>query len=566
MRIQGLEGRYTLFTQDGFPLFGGFSGSLSIMQIPPLDLRQVEYIKGPASTLYGGGAIAGLINLISKTPDKEGETTLMFNKSHIGATDLNAFTQKQYGKLGYTFLASANHHSYYNPDNDQFSDIPWQQKLNVNPRFFYNPSDKVKMYFGVNTTFEEREGGDIHTIRTDVLDTVNYYKETNNSQRIVTQYKLSYNINSSNFFTFKNGLNYFDRALSIQSTPTIRQAFDATQIASFTEASWLNVGEKYDLVGGLNIYTDQITEQNIDTLDRSSSATTVGSFVQATWYPNDFVNMELGMRTDYNFNFGVLPLPRFSTLFNWTEKITSRVGGAMGYMLPTLFLEEAEAFAFYNVKTPNLNTVNPERSIGVNGDINYKTTLGEKAFFRINQLFFFNQINAPQTLQWDDTDGFYEIVNLNGFKQTKGFESSIKIGYEPMTLFIGYTYTDAQIEYTNDIATINTYIPLTPTYSLKGDLLMDIPDKWQMAIDYEYQSRQYLSNGNATRDLFIMGLVMRRWIGEHFQLFGNLENFTDVRQSKYESLVKNGAETPQFTEVWAPMDGFYANVGFRWKF
>ena len=42
VRIQGLDGRYTQILKDGFPLYGGFSGSLSIMQIPPLDLRQVE--------------------------------------------------------------------------------------------------------------------------------------------------------------------------------------------------------------------------------------------------------------------------------------------------------------------------------------------------------------------------------------------------------------------------------------------------------------------------------------------------------------------------------------------
>ena len=65
VRIQGLNGRYTQILKDGFPLYGGFSGSLDILQIPPLDLRQVEYIKGPASTFYGGGAISGVINLLS---------------------------------------------------------------------------------------------------------------------------------------------------------------------------------------------------------------------------------------------------------------------------------------------------------------------------------------------------------------------------------------------------------------------------------------------------------------------------------------------------------------------
>ena len=59
IRIQGLDGRYTQLLRDGFPLYGGFSSGLSILQIPPLDLQQFEIIKGSSSTLYGGGAIAG---------------------------------------------------------------------------------------------------------------------------------------------------------------------------------------------------------------------------------------------------------------------------------------------------------------------------------------------------------------------------------------------------------------------------------------------------------------------------------------------------------------------------
>ncbi|HET7897082.1 MAG TPA: TonB-dependent receptor plug domain-containing protein, partial [Flavisolibacter sp.] len=63
VRIQGLEGRYTQILRDGMPLFEGFSGGFGILTIPPLDLRQIELIKGSASTLFGGGAIGGLVNL-----------------------------------------------------------------------------------------------------------------------------------------------------------------------------------------------------------------------------------------------------------------------------------------------------------------------------------------------------------------------------------------------------------------------------------------------------------------------------------------------------------------------
>src|SRR5258708_1277980 len=46
IRIQGLNGKYTQLLRDGFPLYNGFSGGLSILQITPLDLKRVELIKG----------------------------------------------------------------------------------------------------------------------------------------------------------------------------------------------------------------------------------------------------------------------------------------------------------------------------------------------------------------------------------------------------------------------------------------------------------------------------------------------------------------------------------------
>ena len=88
IRIQGLDGRYTQLLKDGYPNFGNFASGLSILEIPPLDLKQVEIIKGPASPLYGGGAIAGVVNFISKTPKEQAEYDFVLNQSNIGQTNI----------------------------------------------------------------------------------------------------------------------------------------------------------------------------------------------------------------------------------------------------------------------------------------------------------------------------------------------------------------------------------------------------------------------------------------------------------------------------------------------
>lgn len=59
VRIQGLRGHYSQLLADGLPLYGAQGDSFSLMQIPPLDLGQVEVIKGTASALYGPAALGG---------------------------------------------------------------------------------------------------------------------------------------------------------------------------------------------------------------------------------------------------------------------------------------------------------------------------------------------------------------------------------------------------------------------------------------------------------------------------------------------------------------------------
>src|SRR5262249_9128973 len=79
VRVQGMVGRYTAFLSDGLPLFGQQGAGLGLLQIPPMDLAQVEVIKGNASALYGGAAMAGVVNLIARRPTNEPIHEFLFN-------------------------------------------------------------------------------------------------------------------------------------------------------------------------------------------------------------------------------------------------------------------------------------------------------------------------------------------------------------------------------------------------------------------------------------------------------------------------------------------------------
>src|ERR1700750_1404040 len=113
IRIQGLDGKYTQIIRDGFPLYSGFSGGLGLLQIAPLDLKQVEVIKGSSSTLYGGGAIAGFVNLVSKTPTDERQLDFLLNGTSALGLDASGFYSQKFKKIGITLYGGYDHGTPY---------------------------------------------------------------------------------------------------------------------------------------------------------------------------------------------------------------------------------------------------------------------------------------------------------------------------------------------------------------------------------------------------------------------------------------------------------------------
>jgi len=559
VRIQGLDGRYTQILKDGFPLYGGFSGSLSIMQIPPLDLRQIEYIKGSASTLYGGGAISGLINIISKEPTSE-ETILHLNASHIGAFDVNMFTSKKYEKIGFTLLAQRNSHKAFDADKDGFTDMPELEKFNFNPKLVFYVSDKTNLSIGGTFTTEKRQGGDTKLLNNEALSTTHFYKEKNEVSRITTQTKLSHKITENQTFEFRNSFNLFDRSLLI--TPTFLDGeykFEGKQFSSFSELSYSFKKKKNVLITGINFYSDDFTETPLQSINlRNEDRKTLGAFANYTFDLGEKVAIESGFRGDYVLNDKFYLLPRVSALFKWTNRLSTRIGGGLGYRNASIFNQESELLGYKNVLAINRNTTKAEQSYGGNADIGYKFPINEKMFINFNQMFFYTYLNSPLVMQNNGTN--YEFVNAKGYTKSMGTETFFKFGFYDFVLFVGYTYTDA----TNHFSGNKSNVSLTPKHSLKGDLLYALPGKWRIGVDYELKSGQTLSNGNQTPSFWTYGAVVEYYY-KKFTFFGNIENVFDYRQTRQESLISGPNNTPQFTEVWAPLDGFVFNFGLKIK-
>lgn len=503
IRIQGLDGRYTQILKDGFPIYSGAANGLGLLQTPPLDLRQVEIIKGSSSTLYGGGAIAGLINLISKVPGDQRELNFHINATTAGGVDVNSYYGQRWKKAGVTVFVSRNSNKAYDPANVSFSAIPKFERYTISPKLFLYLNQKTNVSFGINTTFENRLGGDMQFIE-GKGDSLHSYFERNKIQRLSSQFTFDHVLNAETNISFKNSVSYFHRIINSPG-----YTFDGTQYSTFSEATYANKKEKTDWVAGVNVLTDYFEEKALTPVPpRNYDQITFGGFVQNTSSIFDWLTLETGLRGDYINNYGFALLPRISALFKVSSKLTSRIGGGLGYKTPTIFTEESEKLLYKNILPVNADTNKLERSYGANWDMNYKTSFN-KLSFSINQFFFFTYLNHPLFLQPVQNE-LYQFQNISGYINTKGAETNIKLGYGALNLYLGYTYTNAKV-HSNNIIYQN---PLTPKQRFNSALVYEIEDQWKFGSELYYFSPQKLSDGSTGRDYWLAGFLAERLWGK----------------------------------------------------
>ena len=554
IRIQGLDGKYTQILKDAYPLYAGFSGGLSLLQIVPLDLKQVEVIKGASSTLYGGGAIAGLVNLISKTPNEKRDLSFMLNATSALGLDASGFYSQKFEKFGTTIFASYNLGSPYDPSDIGLTAIPKFRRYTVNPKMFLYLNDDTTVNLGFNSTIEDRIGGDIKYIENNG-DSVHAYFEENKTKRFSTQLGFDHQIDHKSKLNFKNSVSYYDRSIEIPD-----YKFSGIQLSSFSEVSYNYQGKKSEWISGLNLWTDKFNQNKFGTAELVDyNYTTFGAFVQNTWGITEKFILETGLRGDYQNEYGFFALPKVSALYKIHPKLSMRLGGGLGYKTPTVFTEDTERIQFKNVLPIDVSKTEAEQSIGGNFDINYKTPLSDNLFFSINTLLFYTQVKDPLVLVQTSND-HYQFEQPSGYIDTKGIETNIKFTYKDFKLFTGYTFADVNEHYQGN----ETSYPLVAKHRLNNVLMYEVEESLKIGLEAYYYSPQKLNDGDTGKQFWLFGLMVEK-LWEQFSVFINFENIGDIRQTKFGTIYTGSITDPTFKDIYAPLDGFVVNGGFKIK-
>ena len=550
VRIQGLRGRYAQLIADGLPLYGAQGDSFSLLQVPPLDLDQVEVIKGAASALYGASALGGVINLVSRRP-RESERELLVNRTSQNGTDVTAwFAQPTSGNWAWTVLTGYHGQTRQDADEDGWIDLASFNRGLVRPRLFFDDKRGKSLFLTAGIMGEDREGGTLPGFTT---PDGRPFEEGMSTRHVDTGIAARW-------------LTAGGRVVTVRGS-TMRQSRDrvfgddrerGVRTTHFGEVSLQGVRGRHTWVAGTAYQHESFDVRELPVFDYRFSTPSV--FAQDEISLTTEVATSISGRLDVHSVYGVLATPRVSLLLRPEPPWTVRVSAGTGAFAPTPLTEEADETGLSRIVP--LGDLRAERAVSASLDVT--RTFGPMEV--TGTLFMSRLRHALQRRIVDDTR--VELVNASAPVRTGGAELIARYRVEGLALMATYGWTRST-EPDPDMA-IRRDVPLTPRHAASMNAIWEGEEWGRIGVEAYYTGRQPLEDNpyrTMGRAYWLVGALGERRFGRA-RLFVNAENLLDVRQTKDDPLVLPSrlADGRWTVDVWSPLDGLVVNGGIRLGF
>lgn len=550
VRMQGLEGRYTQLLADNLPLYGGQAASLGLLQVPPTDLGQVEVIKGSVSALYGGSALGGVINLVSKRPGDAFEADILANATTRNGQDLTAYLAGPVsGSAGVSLTAGAHRQSGQDLDGDGWLDMAGYERLTARPRFQWNGDDGGSIYVTAGVMTEDRTGGTLPgrtvpdgTPFVQAQDTDRYDAGLVVSKPLGGNTKLGIRASAMR----QDHLHRFgavtenDRHTSLFAEATLAGESGAT--------AWL---------AGAALQSDGFRSQTFADFDYSYDVPALlGQIEQEAGRD---LTLAASGRADFHDTFGTQFSPRVSALY-CPGRWAIRASLGRGYFAPTPFVDEIDAAGLSRLEP--LGSLEAETATTASLDIGWATGPWEANF-----TLFGADIDNATRLNPTAPDRV-RLVNIDGTTRLRGTEVLLRWRMDGFTVTGSYFFVNSSEPDPSGVG--RRQQPLTPKHTAGLVGMWEEHGKGRIGIEAYYTGRQLLEDNpfrTRSRPYLHLGVLGEVVVGK-VSLFANAENLLNIRQSRYDPLLltQRAADGRWTVDAWAPLEVFILNAGVRLQF
>lgn len=492
--IRGGRNQQILILLDGNPVTdpSGISFEFDLRLIAVDQIESIEIMKGAASTLYGTGAAAAVINITTKSAGKRvlqgnGYINIGSNNSQqqstINGQEFNqgfsasgtsgafnysaAINSTESGNLSQ--LAPPSGQTY---EEDRFSRLnlsgKWGWKVNSKLRFdLFGSQDKIQNAY--DQTFDNTGTGDTPLNTTTSKQERFGFAPTFTYTKGVFKINAAYTKISRMYDEFNSWTSQIDQS-NYEGRSAVIDAFNK-----------YNVNNNFFVIAGVNYqFHDMNTQTPYGSISEAATKVImIDPYLTAVWNSNFGLNINAGTRLNHHSAYGNQWVYNINPSYQFKKlplKIISSISTA--YVTPSLY----QLYSQYGN-----NTLQPESN--VTGEVGFEVQLFKKkmvftavGFYR-EQTDSFGFFTNPITFQSN-------YINIDGLNKVKGVETNLDYRHNKyVNLTANYTFT--QVDFA-----LNRLIP-----KHKATIGVEITpsSRWLCTLNYQYT--------DGRRDLFFDGIT-----------------------------------------------------------
>ena len=423
--LQGLGSRRVLILIDGQPVVGRINGNLDLSRIPTGNVERIEIVKGPQATLYGSDAMGGVINIITRRPERRGidaELSAVVGSQGRRDVSANARAMSTDRRLLGTIDAGVRSLDLV-PGRESNSDT-FANRYEISPTFTWRATPRVSLDAAASAAEENQR------YRLGQL-----YQHSDNTQfaarigasKVTPRGKVGAVMYASSF-----------EHLSRRSTTPLPASHDGDRDEQRLVRLDLTANQ---LLGGVMIDGGVDARREDARADRVQGARrilhTVEPYSQGTITLGK-LSVTPGVRVSISEQWGTAFTPKTALLWRPITPLAFRAAVASGYRAPDfkeLYLEFVNAPAGYAVRgNPNLR---PERSANLSAGVEWMSSAVSASASGFHTRF--RGFIEPQETS---TPGEYTYLNIDEGR-TSGAELNASVGGERATLDASYAWLRA---------------------------------------------------------------------------------------------------------------------------
>lgn len=488
LSLQGISGENIKLLIDGVPIIGRLNGSVDLDQININNVERIEIIEGPLSVNYGSDALAGTINIITKTNknarytarlkghyessgtyNTQFDTSTSFKKTSLGIDiNRNFFDGWRPNESPFHMetegIADENRNKLFKPREQIFGGVKWTQRLN-------DSKHSEALTLSVNTRgFNEKienRGTPLAPYGIRAMDETYKTLRLDNSISLTGRIAKKWSINSVNSYNyFRRRKNTFINDLTrIELTPSQSVSDHDTSVFDLflSRTSFIyKHSQKFQYEVGYDINYESSRGMRIENEVKSMGDYAI--FTTAEYSPWKKFTIKPGLRASYNSVYNSPVIPSIFFKYQITKNNGIRLSYSRGFRAPSL---KELYFYFVDINHNIQGNSNLEAETSNNFQLALRTEYekGKCRFVWTNQLYYNDLSNLITLAQLEGTE--YGYVNMER-SQNYGFNSNVNFSRKNFLVDAGITVKARRSQFDRESEFLNggfyTEFKVNPSY------------------------------------------------------------------------------------------------------